>query len=150
MESSSDAAARSPFATSVSRSEAACRRSSEDWETGEPGNPSSVDLIDAKLAACVSNTEACERSVEAASDALVEPFAYTFSTAVDREDSEDWEEEIASDTEETVADAADFSPLAPAWALETAPCADPFALPSPSTSVAVESMSVTEEPTSDA
>ena len=98
----------------------------------------------------MSSTEACERSVEAASDALVDPFAYTFSTAVDREDSEDWEEEIASDTEETAADAADPSPLAPAWALETAPCAVPFALPSPSTSVAVESMSVTEEPTSDA
>ena len=114
MESSSDAAARSPFATSVSRSEAACRRSSEDWETGEPGNASSVDLIDAKLDACVSSTDACERSVEAASATLVDPFEYTLSTAVDREDSEDWEEEIASDTDETAADAADPSPPAPA------------------------------------
>ena len=114
LESSSEAAARSPFATSVSRSEAACRRSSEDWETGEPGSAPSVVLIDAKLVACVSSTEACERSVEAASDALVEPFAYTLSTALDREDSEDWEEEIASDTEETAADAADPRPLAPA------------------------------------
>ena len=114
MESSSEAAARSPFATSVSRSEAACRRSSDDWETGEPGSAPSVVLIDAKLVACVSSTEACERSVEAASDALVEPFAYTLSTALDREDSEDCEEEIASDTEETAADAADPRPLAPA------------------------------------
>ena len=114
MESTSRAAARSPFATAVSRSEAACRRSSEDWETGEPGRDASVDLMDAKLAACVSNTEACERRVEAASDALVEPFAYTLSTALDREASEDCDEEIASDTDDTAADAADPSPLAPA------------------------------------
>ena len=114
LESSSEAEERSPFATAVRRSEAACRRSSEDWETGEPGSAASVDLIDAKLAACVSSTEACERSVEAASDALVEPFAYTLLTALDREDSEDCEEEIASDTEETAADAADPRPLAPA------------------------------------
>ena len=107
-------------------------------------------MIDAKLAACVSRTEACERSVEAASDALVDPFAYTLSTAVDREDSEDLEEEIASETDETAAEAADPSPLTPALVLETADCAAPFALPSPSTSVVVESMSVTEEPTSDA
>ena len=106
--------------------------------------------MDAKLAACVSNTEACERRVEAASDALVEPFAYTLSTALDREASEDCDEEIASDTDDTAAEAADPSPLAPAWALETADCAEPFALPSPSTSVVVESMSVTEEPTREA
>ncbi len=97
------------------------------------------------MVACESRTSACERSDAEASVALVDAVEYTFSTEVDSVFSSVLDESMALDTEAIAPVAAAVSPVAPESALPTADCAEDFAVPTPDTSVVVESMSVSEE-----
>ena len=98
----------------------------------------------------MSKASAWERRDEAASDTLVWPDEYTFSTAVDNESSELFDESMALDTEATAAVAEAASPPAPLRALACALVAEDFALPTPATSALVESIMANDEPAKDA
>ena len=97
----------------------------------------------------MSKASAWERKDEAASEALVWPEEYTLSTAADNESSELLDESIASDTEATAAVAEAASPPAPLLALAWALVAVDLALPTPATSVLVESIMASDEPAKD-